>query len=189
MKKTKLTIIFILFSTVSFACSCDWGGNFIRTAKNADLIILAKVTLHNFHLVKNGKTFSSMEDAVVETFKSEYDNDTNFYESIDLEIIEIIKGSEKRKTIRVFASDGADCRSGVRGFETGQIYLFTPTLSKYSLSDMPNEKETDYFLWGCSETSIEYKADDNKVYGLIKGKSNARKPIEYDYNKLLKKIT
>ncbi|NJY64318.1 hypothetical protein HC174_16390 [Salinimicrobium sp. CDJ15-81-2] len=189
MKTTKLTIIFILFSTVSFACSCDWGGNFISTAKNADLVVLAKVVQHNFHLEKNGKTFSSLEEAVEETFKSEYDNETDFYESIDLEILEVIKGRETRKIIRIFASDGADCRSGVRNFETGKTYLFTPTLSKYSLTDMPNEKETDFFLWSCSETSIEYRADNNKVYGLIKGKSNAKKPIQYDYAKLLRKIT
>lgn len=189
MKKTKLTFIFILFSTASFACSCDWGGNFIRTAKNADLVILAKVIGHNFHLEKNGKIFSSIEETVEETFKSEYDNETGFYESIDLEIIELIKGSETRKIIRIFASDGADCRSGVRDFETGKTYLFTPTFSKYSLSDMPNEKETDYFLWDCSETSIEYIAEKNKVYGLIKGKLNTKKLIQYDYAKLLRKIT
>ena len=157
------------------------------TGKNGDFVVLAKVGGHSFHLEKSVKTCRTSEEAVEETLKSEYDNETDFYESIDLEIIEVIKGYETRKIIRIFASNGADCRSAVREFENGKTYVLTPTLSKYSLSDMPNEKETDFFLWSCSETSIEYR--DNKVYGLVKGKSNSKKPIEYDYNKLLRKIT
>ena len=188
MKKALLITFLVLISTTGFACSCDWGGNFIRTAKNAELVIKAKVIGRNFHLVKNGKVFSSIEEVVQETLKSEYDNETDFYESIDLEIISVIKGNENRKIIKIFASDGSDCRSGVRGFKIGKTYLLTPTLSKYSLWYLPNEKEADYFLWGCSETSIEYKSESNMVYGLIKGKSNSKKPIEYDFNKLIKKI-
>ena len=188
MKRSIITIILILISTPTFACSCDWGGNFISTAKNAELVILAKVVERNFHL-ENGKTFSTIEEVFEETFKSEYDSSTDFFESIDLEIISVIKGTETRKTVRIFATDGSDCRTDVRSYEIDKTYLLIPTLSKYSLSNIPNEKDTDFFLWGCSETSIEYISESKKVYGLINGKSNSREPIEYEYKKLIKKIT
>src|SRR5690554_2652409 len=134
MKKPILAIIFILISTLTFACSCYWGGNFIKTAKNAELVVLAKVVERNFHL-ENGKTFTTLEEAVNASFEEEYDHPPEFYESIDLEIISVVKGKEKRKIIRIFASNGADCRTGVRDFEINKVYLMTPTLSQYE--EMP----------------------------------------------------
>ncbi|WP_313115282.1 hypothetical protein [Aequorivita sediminis] len=185
MKNPILTIIFILSSTLTFACNCFWDGNFIKTAKNAELVVLAKVVERNFHL-ENGKTFTTLEDAVNASFEEEYNHPPEFYESIDLEIISVIKGKNKRKIIRIFASNGADCRTGVRDFEISKVYLMTPNLSQYE--EMPTEKYDHYFLGNCSETSIEYNPELKKVYGWIKGKKRKEK-IYYDYNKLIRKIS
>lgn len=187
MKKISLLLFFVLISTTGFACSCDWGGNFIRTSKRAELVIKAKVIGRNYHF-ENGKSFSNMDDAVNELLNQKHETD-DYTESIDVEVLEVIKGRETRKIIRIFASDGADCRSSVRGFKTNHIYVFAPTSSKYAFYKSTNEKDSDYLLWECSETSVEYKRASDMIHGLIKGKSLRRKPIDFEYNKFVKRIS
>ncbi len=179
----------MLNSLNGLACTCEWGGNFIRTGKNAELVILVKVIEENFHL-DNGKTFPSLKESINETLKLDYKGSAEIWKSVDLEILSVIKGVLKKKKIRLFGSfGGAVCRSGIEHFEKGNSYLIAPTLSKYSFDRFSNEKEDDFFMWGCSETSIEYKPESNTVYGLIKGKAINREEIEYEYDKLIKKIT
>ena len=189
MKKNLLIIFSLFISTSIFACSCDWGGNFIKTAKKADLVLTVKVIEENFHL-DNGKTFHSLEETINETFKTDYNGTAKYWQSVDLEVLSVIKGISNKKKIRLFGSfGGAVCRSGIRHLKKGKSYVIVPTLSKYSFDSFTNENEDDYFMWGCSETSIEYKSKSDKVYGLIKGKSNRKKKIEYEYERLIKRIT
>ncbi len=190
MKKLHSTIILLLISNLTIACTCKWGGNFIRTGKNAELVLLVKVIEENFHLY-NGKIFHNLEDTIHETFKSEYDNGKDeYWQSVDLEVLTVVKGEFKKKKIRLFGSfGGAVCRSGVRHMKKGKSYIIIPYLSKYTFDRFPNEMEDDYFMRGCSETSIEYLPELNMVYGSIKGKKFYRREIKYEYNKLLKKIT
>ena len=188
MKKIIL-LLFILNSANGFACSCDWGGNFIRTGKKAELVLLVKVLEKNFHL-NNGKTFHSLEERINETLRTDYKGTAEYWKSVDLEVVFVVKGLFEKKKIRLFGSfGGALCRTGIRHLKKGKSYVIIPMLSKYAFDRFLNEKKDDYFMWGCSETSIEYKPESNSVYGLIKGKSNQKKEVKYKYERLIKKIT
>ncbi|WP_196887520.1 hypothetical protein [Aureivirga sp. CE67] len=187
MKEKIILFIFILISNITFACSCDWGGNFIKVAKKSDLVLLVKVINTNFH-TSNDKTFSNIDEVTEEILKPN-NSKIEYWNSVDLEIISILKGKENRKIIRMFGSDGgAFCRGGIRHLKINHMYVISPSLSKNSLGKFSNEKDTDYFSWGCAEYIIEYNNESKKVYGLIKGKSVRRKNIYYDFQKLKRKI-
>ena len=188
MKKLFLTISTLLFTSIIFACSCEWNGNFLRVAKYSGLIVKAKVIEHFYH-TENGKRFTNQEEFINEQIDNEFHPHYGTGESIKIELLEIIKGTEKRKVIEIFGTDGADCRASVRGFEKGKIYImsiYQPRRKQYKL---PNETETDFAIDACSENWLEYIPKTNQVYGMIKGKSYRRKYRKYDYNKLIKKIT
>ena len=183
MKKQIFTIILVLVSTLTFACSCKWGGNFIKSAKHSELIVKAKVIKTFWHF-ENGKTSNN------ETDFEKYVMNTNqeFYQSIQVEIIELIKGKEKRKVFEIYGSNGVDCRDSVHQFKIGKIYIFGIFKSQKTEYSQPNEDEKDYAIWGCSEKWLEFLPKTNQVKGFIKGKNRRKKRI-YSYEKLLKKIT
>jgi hypothetical protein len=183
MKKQFLTIILLLVSTLTFACSCKWEGNFIKSSKYSEVIIKAKVIEILWHF-KDGKTFSNDERF------GDYLSNTNqeYYQSIKVEVIELIKGKEERKNFEIYGSDGSDCRGSIHLFKINKIYIFGIYKSQKTEYSQPNEDENDYAIGGCSEKWLDYFPETNKVKGYIKGK-NSRKMRKYSYEKLLKKIT
>ena len=183
MKKQILTIILLLISSLTFSCSCKWGGNFIKSSKYSEVIIKAKVVELLWHF-EDGKTLSSEEnfgDYLIKTNKE-------YHRSIKVEVIELIKGKEKRKTFEIYGSDGVDCRESIYIFEIDKIYIFGIYKTKKTEYSQPNEDENDYAIDGCSEKWLEYLPETNEVKGYIKGR-NRRKKRKYSYEKLIKKIT
>jgi len=186
MKTITLTLVTLLISAVSSACSCDWGGNFIKSSSSSSVIVKAKVSGLFYHF-EDGQRIDSKN---IQEFKNYLIKiDQEYYESIQIEIVELIKGSENRKVLEIYGSDGADCRSGVMDFEIGKTFIFSLNYTTASLSDLPNELDTDFILRGCSETWLEYLPETNEVRGLIKGKSYRRKSRKYGFAKLVEKIT
>ena len=175
-------------SSKTIACSCKWGGNFIRVAKNSELVIKGKIIEHIYH-TEDGKKFKNHEDFV----KAQIDKDFDYFygtgESIRVEIIEILKGKEERKIIEIFDTDGADCRASVRDFKNGNIYIFSTYKPHRKGQKLPNESDNDYAIGGCYESTLKYSTETNQVNGMIRGKSNRRKNIKYCYEKLKRKIT
>jgi hypothetical protein len=185
MKKTTI-IIFFLITNLAFACSCDYDGNFIYSSLFSPVIIKGKV-------VKRFYNFTD-EKKINSTNKKEFKDyliltNQQFIESIQVEIIELIKGVENRKIIEIYGGDGVDCRAGVYEFTIGNIFIFLLNYTTYSYSDMPNENNNDFILRDCSETYIEFIPETNKVRGLIKGKSFRKRIRDYSYNKLIEKIS
>ena len=181
MKKGILTIILLLISTLTFACSCKWGGNFISTSKYSEVIIKAKVIEMLWHF-EDGETLSSEEsygDYLIKTGKEHY-------QSIRVEVIELIRGKEQRKTFEIYGSDGVDCRESIHLFEIDKIYIFGIYKTEKTEYSQPNEDENDYAIGGCSENWLEYLSETNELKGYIKGK-NRRKKRKYSYEKLVKK--
>ena len=186
MRNRILTTLFLLITSFSFACDCEWSGNFIYSSKFTELIVKGKVVekLYNFEDKKviNESNISEFEEYI---FKKNQD----FYKSIKVEIIEIIKGEEKRKIIEIFGTDGSDCRAGIDDFEKDRIYIFSMFKTRKSEYNQPNENEKNYHINGCSENTLEFLIKTNEVYGIIKGKSSRRKNRKYSYEKLKRKIT
>ncbi len=186
VKNRLLTILLILISSFSFASDCDWGGNFIKSSKYSKLIVKGKVIEKYYHFEDKKIINQSNESEFKEyIFKKEQD----FFQSIKIEIVEIIKGKEKRKIIEIFGSNGNDLKSGVSRFEKGKFYIFSLHKTIPSEYNLPYEEKDDFHIDGCSENYLEYFPESNQVYGYIKGKSNRKKKRKYSYKKLKKKIT
>ena len=187
MKKTSIILILLLISMKVTACSCDWSGNFLKTVTNSELVIKGKIIEHNYHTA-NGKRFKDFDKYFEETQKNEFDTHYGTGESIRVEILEIIKGKEKRKIIEIFDTDGADCRATIREFETGKTYIFATYKPRRKGMKLPNETENDYAIGSCYESTLEYLPQENKVFGMIEGKSYNQKKQKYSYEKLKSKI-
>jgi hypothetical protein len=144
MRKTFiLLIVLLIFSLVknNYACSCEWFGPFLQVAKGADLVALVKI-----------KSFSS------------YSRDIPM--SMDIEIIELIKGEDTRKTVKVWGDTGILCRPYLTIFQSDSIWVLSlfNSIGEGQFRH-PDEKEGDYNISGCGEYWLTVKNDT--VIGLI----------------------
>lgn len=177
MKKLSLTLIFILISTLTFACSCSWT-NFLKASKNSELIIKARVLKHNYYL-PNGKLRNlTLIDSL------DYSG-----HSITIELIEILKGNAKRKTFEIYGGNGWDCRPPLQNFKMNKIYIFSIYKTDRTKLSQTQEDSKDYSLYSCSEFLIEYFPETNEVKGRLRGKKSSIKERIWTYDKFLKKIT
>jgi hypothetical protein len=183
-----ITFLFVAWSFQSFACSCDWGGNFLKSASLSELVFKGKVLKRTFHL-ENGQKYSDQKIAYKALIESDMDQFYGMGESITIEVIEIIKGGETRKTFRIFDSDGADCRENTSNFVIGQSYIFSAYQLNREQPELPNETKNDYAIHGCSENWLEYLPETDQVKGRIRGKSPRKNRITYSYIKLVNEIT
>jgi hypothetical protein len=155
MKKI-LMILSFLFSISLIekvnACSCDWIGPFFTVAKGTHLVVLAKI--------KNYGSFSG-----------------NMPMSMEVEVIELIKGDDTRKIIKVWGDTGILCRPYLSRFQSDSIWVLSLFKSRSEgYSRHPEEKEGDYNISGCGEYYMKVKNDT--VIGLIEN-VNYNDPPQY----------
>lgn len=136
-------IILILFSSNEkvFSCSCEWNGPFFKVAKGASLVALVKI--------KNYGSFSG-----------------NIPMYMEVEVMELIKGDDTRKIIKVWGDTGILCRPYLSRFQSDSIWVLSLFKSRSEGSFRhPDEKEGDYNISGCGEYFMKVKNDT--VIGLI----------------------
>jgi len=114
-------ILIMLSSTSAYACSCSWAGPFLSVAPGTPLIIRAKVVGHS---VPN--------------------RDVNL--AMDVEVLEVFKGSAKGKRIRIWGDNGAQCRPYIKAFPVQTEWVFAITELR---ADGPGKG--DYFISVCGE--------------------------------------
>lgn len=136
--KTLISIIFLLVSTFSIACSCESTENFSKVALKADLVVLAKI---NKYL----------------TFKENYSGKIPI--SMEIEIIEILKGKSSNKKIIIWGDNGILCRPYLDEFKEGESYFLALYSSEENYGH-EDEKQNDYSISICGEYWM--KADLNK---------------------------
>ena len=121
MKLPRYIFIFILMlSHKAFACDCESLGAFLKVASETEFVALVKVTRYlTFKDIDGKRTPMSME----------------------VEIIDIYKGKETRKTIIVWGDNGALCRPYLSRFNQGQYYV----IAFYKC------KTDDYFISNCGD--------------------------------------
>jgi hypothetical protein len=132
MKKILLTLTFIIlmFSNHLFACDCDSKGSFFEVSKNSDFIALVKINKYlSFEYIYEEKTPMSME----------------------VEIIQIFKGNETRKSIIVWGDNGILCRPYLSFFKIGEYYViaFDKGLDGTKGHVHKSEKNNDYAISNC----------------------------------------
>jgi hypothetical protein len=129
MKKLLLVAGFLFLQTTGkiYACSCDYQGSFIKMTQYSSLVAFVKVTKYS-------------------TFKDIYYTKTPM--SMEVEIIEVLKGKESRKTVTVWGDIGNLCRPYLSEFKEGQHYMIAFNSGGFG-GKHPDEKNSDYSISGC----------------------------------------
>lgn len=181
MKQTFCILITFLIFQMSFACNCGKFRTFISASKDSELVIKAKVLKHIYY---NRQSQSVSKEQIEET---EF-----FGHSILVEVLEIIKGQESRKTFEIYGGSewkyASDCKMKIDRIKIDETYIFSLYQSVESKHSQPNENKDDYSLYACQESYIEYNDQTESVKGVLKGKNLDKKRI-MPYEKLKNKIT
>ncbi|MEC4005823.1 hypothetical protein OX283_014220 [Flavobacterium sp. SUN052] len=134
MKTLKLILIIFLITInyTAFACDCDSQGEFLKVAPKTKLVALVKITKYL-------------------TFRDIYEEKTPM--SMEVEIIEMYKGAEKRKSITVWGDFGNLCRPYLSIFEVGKFYViaFDAGIDGSKGFAHKNEKITDFSISVCGD--------------------------------------
>lgn len=146
-----ILVLFVqfVFSTKILACSCGYLGPFMETAKYTSLVALVKVTKYL-------------------TFKDIYDKKIPM--SMEVEILEVYKGVEKRTKITVWGDNGILCRPYLSRFKEGRYYVIAFDTGRYGGSHS-DEKDTDYAISICGEYWLNVNFEKSEATGDIDSKN------------------
>lgn len=162
MKKISLllTIICLTLGQFSFACDCDSQDEFKKVAPTTEFVTLVKVNKYLSH-----KNIYGVQTPI----------------SMEVEVIEIYKGEEKRRKITIWGGDVNICRPFLTKFKEGNYYLMA--LSKVDKSSQEvshqGEQSSDYTIQSCGERWLS--VDDSR-----KTATNwiTETPVNYDLKEL-----
>lgn len=144
-----LTIIGLTIGQFSFACDCNSQDEFQKVAAKTEFVALVKVTKYL-------------------TYKNIYGVQTPI--SMEVEIVEIYKGKEKRKKIVVWGGDVNLCRPLLLKFEKGKHYViaFNKGLDSSDENAQKGEKTSDYFISICGEYWLKADVSKGTAQGWMK---------------------
>ncbi len=137
---TLLTVFILTISQKTFACDCNTAGEFLKVAPTSDLVSLIKVTKYlTFKDIEGTKTPMSME----------------------VEIIDIYKGKETKKTIVVWGDNGMECRPYLSEFKIGKYYVIAFF-----------KEEVDYYISICGDYWLQADIEKKIAKGSVTEKQN-----------------
>lgn len=162
-------IFFFLFVLKLNACECECKGDcsFSVIANNQDFVALVKVI-----------SFDNYLDYKI----SDYEGKMPY--SMTVEIIKKYKGSENRKTIKIWGDNGALCRPYISNFKVGEVYLIAPEKISSSKNVNKVENPEDYTFFICWTDYLKVDLKTNKAMGNYSKKS--KKVSLYKFQKDLK---
>ncbi|WP_185205159.1 hypothetical protein [Chryseobacterium sp. C3] len=151
MKFTYIICFILFFGTYeyNYACDCNYEGGFLKMSLNSKLITVVKV-----------KKFITFKDI----------NDEQVPMSMEVEVIEVVKGKESRKTFIIWGDNGNLCRPYLSSFQLGQYYIMS--LNAASDGSKNNyfhikERPKDYYISACGCYWLTFNKDSKTVYGDI----------------------
>ena len=143
--KTLLLILFGLLNAaylpISPNCSCDWEGPFLEMSQESDLVVRVKVLEHQ-------KMMEIYEDSIPN--------------AMIVEILEVFKGEEKSKQVKVWGDNGFLCRPYLNMFPIGSEWIVNLHKGEQIIDGA--EKE-DFSISICGETVLPVK--DGQIEGVI----------------------
>ena len=145
-----LTILSIVLNTnIIFPCDCGCEGDcsFSVVSQQTELVALVKVISY---------------DDFLEAEIMNYDGKMPY--SMTVEIIDLYKGEEKRKHIKIWGDNGVLCRPYIARFKIGEYYLIaTNKLNKLLMDE--NEKPDDYDFFVCQTDYLRIDLTKRIAYG------------------------
>jgi len=159
-----ITFSLLLIFQTTFACDCNYGGNFLKMQKITPLVALIKVTKY--------LTFDTIYNKVIPM-------------SMEVEVISKYKGKETRKTFTVWGDNGILCRPYLSEFKEGKYYVIAFDSGNYSRSQK-DEKDTDYSITNCGCYWLSVDINKQTATGDINSKD--RTPTTIDLRQLQKEI-
>ncbi|MDO8899073.1 MAG: hypothetical protein Q7V19_15590 [Bacteroidales bacterium] len=154
MRRLLVILVFIILTSTQtiFACDCDSQGAFLTVAPKTDLVALVKLI-----------RYLSFLDI----------NDMPTPNSMEVEIIEIFKGQEKRKTIIVWGDNGNLCRPYLNIFEIGNNYVIAfDRGSEMTEIKLNQDLKTDYSISNCGDYWLHVDIDKQIAKGTVTDKQN-----------------
>jgi hypothetical protein len=147
-----LTLIFLLGSLNTLACSCGYLGGFVYSNQAADIVVYGTVIEYNSI--------------------GTHDAPENPY-SMKFLIKEKLRGIENRDTIIVWGDNGADCRPYINEFKPNTNWIL-------SLDKLENNGKTEYEISICGEFYVP--VNNENVTGRIFSWDYDQEEKEYDYD-------
>jgi len=145
--RTAIIILTIFLSQVTmktYACDCESQGNFYKVSPKSDLVALVKV---NKYL----------------TFKDIYDSPTPM--SMEVQILEVFKGSEKRTKIKVWGDVGHLCRPYLNQFSVDSLYVIAFHKGENGNFGHKEETDNDYSISNCGEYWLKTNRKSDTLIG------------------------
>lgn len=133
---------------MGFACDCNSQGKFLTVAPKSKFVALVKV---NKYL----------------TYKDIYDKPMPMSMEVEVEIIEIFKGTERRKTVTVWGDNGILCRPYLNRFAVGNYYVISFENTGGRGLASPEEKPTDYAISICGDYWLEADIKSGMANGSV----------------------
>jgi hypothetical protein len=152
MKKIFTILMLISLNSMhqAFACDCVSKGEFLTVASKSKLVALVKV-------------------AEYLTYRNIYDEKMPM--SMLVEIIEVYKGREIRKTVTVWGDDGGLCRPYLNRFKLGNYYIIA--FDEAGIAGTKAEKKTDYAISICGDYWLDADTKSKKAKGMVTKNINA----------------
>ncbi len=154
IKFTLLLIFAISFNSNACECICTGDCSFKAVSQRSDFVALVKITSYDdyFEMDKNLKSPGSMI----------------------VEIIEVYKGIEQRKQIKIWGDDGNKCRPYCSTFKLNEYYLISPSI----LSNKENNKEFEFF--SCSTDYLKVDMTSKMITGNYTDKINNYSLLDFE---------
>jgi len=104
MNRMIAAITMVLISSPCYACSCIWAGPFLQMSRDSKLVIRGTVKSYGPKLKHGDRLYASME----------------------VEIVEVLKGKYVKKRIKLLGDTGMNCRPDItpESFGIGSDFLF-----------------------------------------------------------------
>lgn len=172
MRKLILTIVAFSIWATGQACSCAYKGNFLKVSQYADIVAIVKVKDHQDYFTLRGAAPTKINKPLSATF----------------EVIQILKGEEDRREVKVFGDDGVLCRPYIDNFKIEQYYIVGLfKCGNTARQNGINETEKDYYVNACGEYWLNLDNDQKTVTGLIEERKEKTRTVSLDvFMKMLK---
>jgi len=141
--KLPLLILAMTFSMQSFPCDCGYNGPFLHVAKQTKLVVVIRVKNY-FHPGELSHMPMAMR----------------------VEVLEVLKGKEERKSIIVWGDNGWLCRPYVSQFKKDSVYVLALNEENGKWEE-EQENRKDYFVRSCGAFWLTADIVKRKVLGDI----------------------